>query len=108
MKRTAINPRKDYQKKIEEMGFNFHTDYWKENAYYSFTMKEIEEIENATNACYAMFVGAVEHILEKNLFHRLHIPEGMEQAIRDSWDRDDLSLYGRFDFAMVNGVPKLL
>mgnify|MGYP007132858808 CR=1 FL=1 len=32
MKRIAIKPRDNYQKKIENMGFNFHTDYWKENA----------------------------------------------------------------------------
>ena len=30
-------------------------------------------------------------------------------CIRDSsWEEDDYSLYGRFDFAFVNGVPKLL
>jgi glutathionylspermidine synthase len=108
MKRIAIKPRDNYQKKIENMGFNFHTDYWKENAYYSFTMKEIEEIEKATNMCYAMYVDAVQHVIDYNLFHKLCIPAGMEHAIRQSWERDDLSLYGRFDFAMIDGVPKLL
>lgn len=108
MKRIAISPRADYKNKIESMGFAFHTDYWKENAFYAFTMDEIEKIENATNACYAMFVDTVQHIIDKNLFRRLHIPEGMEHAIRESWEREDLSLYGRFDFALINGVPKLL
>lgn len=74
------------------MGFNFHTDYWKENAYYSFTMKEIEEIEKATNMCYAMYVDAVQHVIDYNLFHKLCIPAGMEHDIRQSWERDDLSL----------------
>ena len=32
----------------------------------------------------------------------------MRDFIRQSWEDDDLSLYGRFDFAFVDGVPKLL
>ena len=79
MKRIAIKPRDNYQKKIENMGFNFHTDYWKENAYYSFTMKEIEEIEKATNMCYAMYVDAVQHVIDYNLFHKLCIPAGIDR-----------------------------
>lgn len=108
MKRIAIKPRENYVQKIEEMGFNFHTDYWKENAYYSFTMKEIEEIEKATNVCYDMYVNAVQYVIDHNLFHKLCIPSGMENMIIESWERDDLSLYGRFDFAIINGTPKLL
>lgn len=108
MKRIAIKPRENYVQKIEEMGFNFHTDYWKEDAYYSFTMKEIEEIEKATNICYDMYVNAVQYVIDHNLFHKLCIPSGMENTIIESWERDDLSLYGRFDFAIINGTPKLL
>lgn len=106
MKRIAIKPRENYVQKIEEMGF--HTDYWKENAYYSFTMKEIEEIEKVTNICYDMYVNAVQYVIDHNLFHKLCIPSGMENTIIESWERDDLSLYGRFDFAIINGTPKLL
>lgn len=108
MKRIAIKPRENYVQKIEEMGFNFHTDYWKENAYYSFTMKEIEEIEKATNICYDMYVNAVQYVIDHNLFHKLCIPSGMENTIIESWERDNLSLYRRFDFAIINGTPKLL
>lgn len=108
MKRIRINPRTDYKDKIESLGFNFHTGYWKENAYYTFSFQEIEEIEKATKLCYMMYINAVQHVIDYNLFGQLHIPEGMAEAIRQSWNADDLSLYGRFDFAMINGVPKLL
>lgn len=33
MIRYNINPRQDYKEKIEKIGFNFHTDYWRENAF---------------------------------------------------------------------------
>lgn len=33
MKRIEIPPRDNYKKKIENLGFDFHDDYWTENAY---------------------------------------------------------------------------
>ena len=108
MKRIKITPRHDYQTKIKDLGFYFNEDYWIENAYYSFTEKEIEVIEDASNECYKMYVDAVQHIIDNDLFSKLHIPSYIIPALKDSWNRDDLSLYGRFDFAMKDGVPKLL
>lgn len=115
MKRINIEPRKDYIKRIEEMGFNFHTDpelgvYYKEDAYYEFSMEEIEEIEKATNEAYRMYISATEYALKYDLYDVLHIPENMWGAIKDSWERDDLSLLGRFDFLISpeDGKPKIL
>jgi glutathionylspermidine synthase len=52
---------------------------------------------------------ATRHIIERDWFPRLAIPEPAIPHILSSWDRDDFSLYGRFDFA-CDGVnpPKLL
>ena len=112
MKRISIEPRKNYKEKIEALGFNFHTDYWKENAYYKFTTEEIETLERATNECYKMYCDAVQWVIDNDMWELLHIPKDMVPAIIESWERDDLSLYGRFDFAFIeeNGerVPKLL
>lgn len=108
MRRISINPRKDFKEIIEEQGFFFSPDYWKEDAYYSFSLEEIKAIEKATNECYSMFVDAVQYVIDNNLWNKLHIPQFMIQTLIDSWENDELSLYGRFDFAMKNGVPKLL
>lgn len=108
MKRVQISPRLNYKEKINELGFNFDSNYWLENAYYEFSESEILEIEKASNECYGMYIEAVEHIIKKNLWDKLHIPKFIVKKIIDSWDKDDLSLYGRFDFAFINGVPKLL
>ena len=37
-----MTPRSDYREKIEALGFDFHGDYWREEAYYRFTPAEIE------------------------------------------------------------------
>ena len=38
----------------------------------------------------------------------LRIPQKVRNFIRRSWEEDDLSLYGRFDFALVDGQLKML
>lgn len=108
MKRIKIAPRFNFKEKIEGIGFNFHQDYWKEEGYYSFTTREIEAIEKASAECYKMYCEAMQRIINLSLWDALHIPAEMVPAIIRSWDEDDLSLYGRFDFALINGVPKLL
>ena len=32
MKRIPVTPRSDYREKIEALGFDFHGDYWREEA----------------------------------------------------------------------------
>ncbi|MEG1008432.1 MAG: glutathionylspermidine synthase family protein [Clostridia bacterium] len=108
MKRLSVTPRENYKAKIEELGFQFHTDYWEEKACYSFSNEEIDEIHNASEELYKLYCLAAEHVIQNELWEELCIPEHMVKAIVDSWNEDDLSLYGRFDFVFKNGVPKLL
>ena len=49
MKRIPVTPRLDYREKIEALGFDFHGDYWREEAYYHFTAEETACLEEATN-----------------------------------------------------------
>jgi glutathionylspermidine synthase len=113
MRRFSIAPRKDWQKKVEELGFIWHTakgvPYWNESAYYSFTMKQIEEIEAATEELHGMFVKAAQHVIDNNLFSQFDIPESFVPRIIEDWNRETPALnYGRFDFG-YDGVnpPKL-
>ena len=48
MKRIPVTPRSDYREKIEVLGFDFHGDYWREEAYYRFTAEETACLEEAT------------------------------------------------------------
>lgn len=108
MKRIKISPRDNYQAKIKNLGFYFSEDYWVEDSYYLFSKSEIDTLEHATDECYKMYIEAVQYIIDNNLFYKLHIPEHIVPKLINSWNNDDLSLYGRFDFAMIDGVPKLL
>lgn len=108
MERRKIPERLNKNEALKDLGFEFSVDYWKEDACYVFSSKEIETIEKAIKKCYAMYINAVQYVIDKNLWDKLHIPAKFIPIIVDSWNSDELSLYGRFDFAFVNGVPKLL
>lgn len=107
-----IAPRSGYKEKIEELGFDFHGEYWKEEAYYRFTPEEIKRIEDATAEAYRMYCDAAQYIIEDKpefMERILRIPPEVCRRIKESWDKDELSLYGRFDFMLdKQGVPKIL
>jgi glutathionylspermidine synthase len=113
MQRVATSPRPNWQERVEEVGLTFHTPngvpYWNESAYYKFSAREIDALEKAGNDVHELCCEATRHILEKDWFERLAILSEAVPYILNSWDRDDFSLYGRFDFA-YDGVnpPKLL
>jgi glutathionylspermidine synthase len=113
MRRHHTSPRNDWQKIVESQGMYYHTadgvPYWDESVYYEFTDREIDALEEATYALDKMCLAAVQHVLDRNLLDKFLIPEEFQQYIRDSWDRDERTVYGRFDLAYDgSGSPKLL
>lgn len=115
MKRISCSPRRDWQNKVEALGFHYHTvngvPYWNEAAAYEFTFREIETLENATNELQTLAIQTVEEILARDWFHRLGLGPQARKLIVDAWEREppELSLYGRFDLAWNgSGPPKLL
>lgn len=111
MKRNIITPRKDWQQKVEAVGFDFHTIgdiYWDESAFYEFSLAEINMIESATAELWEMCLKAVDYVIAKNLYHRFHIPTWFIPHIERSWEEDHPSIYGRFDFSYNEGELKLL
>ena len=113
MERIATSPRPDWPARVEEVGLTYHTPngvpYWNESAYYKLTTAEVDVLEKAGNDLHELCCEATRHILEKDWFERLAIPGEAIPCLLNSWERDDFSLYGRFDLA-YDGVspPKLL
>ncbi len=102
MKRQTISPRSDWRAKLEQIGFTFHSlggVYWHEAACYEFMAGEIDYIEAATAELHEMCIKAAEHIISHKLYNRLGIPAKFVPLIERSWEADEPSIYGRFDFA---------
>ena len=111
MERIKIEPRNNWQKEVEKIGFGFHsTDaaYWDESAYYEFSLNEINLIEKATSELWEMTLSAVQYVIDQKLYHKLHIPAWITPHLEESWNKYYPSVYGRFDFAFKNGEIKLL
>ena len=111
MQRIQSESRPDKDQKLESIGLSFHAwdNYWKEDVAYKFTAEQVDVLEEATQELQKMWNAAVEHVITHNRMGELGIPEAYWQAIRDSWSRKDMTLYGRFDLAYTGeGVPKML
>jgi len=113
MKRHAYIPRPDWREKVESVGLTFHSHadgpYWDESAAYELTAGEVDELESAANKLHFLCIDAAEAVIKNNWWNRLSIPPAAVPGILKSWERDDFSLYGRFDLS-YDGItpPKLL
>lgn len=113
MKRHVCPPREDWRERVASVGLTYHTHdtgpYWDESAFYELTPGEVDVLERAANTLHYLCIEAAEAVIENNWFARLGIPERAVPSIIGAWERDDFSLYGRFDFAFAPGEePKLL
>ncbi|GCD43515.1 glutathionylspermidine synthase family protein [Streptomyces paromomycinus] len=109
MKRHTIQPRPGWQQTVEEQGLIYpltrYPDdslrpYWDESAYYSFSLPEVEALEEAVEELHAMCLAAAAHIVEHRRFADLGIEDRrLADLVAESWHRraELPTLYGRFD-----------
>ena len=114
MRRLTPAPRPDWQEIAKENGFHFHHVggdlYWDESVCYAFTLQEIEEgLEDPAQEIHDMCMELVGDIVSsEELLHQLAVPAPFWDMVRDSWLRNEPSLYGRFDFAYDGHGPAKL
>ncbi|MFD6249408.1 glutathionylspermidine synthase family protein [Streptomyces roseolus] len=117
MERHTIEPRPGWQEIVEEQGLVYpltrYPDgslrpYWDESAYYSFTLPEVEALEEVVEELHAMCLAAAAHIVEKDRFAELGITDPkVAERVAESWRRrSELpSLYARFDLVYDGTGP---
>jgi glutathionylspermidine synthase len=114
VRRLACRERDDWRATAEATGFDFHTidgeRYWDERAFYAFTLDEIErEIEVPTAEIEAMCLELVGRaVADEKYLRQLRLPETFWPLIRDSWQGDEASLYGRIDLSFTGSGPAKL
>jgi glutathionylspermidine synthase len=116
MQRVLLATRPDYKTTIESQGLFYHTSdkgvpYWDEHVCYEFTASEIDAVEAATQSLNDICLQTIQYLIDNrdDTFPRFGIPEEFWDFVTTSWDEDEQTLYGRFDF-VFDGVskPKLL
>jgi glutathionylspermidine synthase len=113
MLRIPVKPRENWQATVESQGFHFHTPedepYWDESVCYLFNRRQVDQLEAATYALNDLCLEAVQHVIDNNLFHLFQIPPQFIPWLLQSWEEDEFTIYGRFDFAYDGqNAPKLL
>ncbi|MGW3092705.1 glutathionylspermidine synthase family protein [Streptomyces sp. NPDC001102] len=121
MRRHTITPRPDWQRTVEEQGLIYpltrHPDgslrpYWDESAYYSFTLGEVEALEETVEELHRMCLAAAGHIVAEGRLPELGVTDPrVAGAVTEAWRRraELPSLYGRFDLRYDGtGPAKLL
>ena len=113
MQRHRCEPRPAWREKVESIGLTYHSHehgpYWDESACYEFTADEVNALETAAHALHQLCLEAAGAVIARGWWDRLGIPAAAVPPILRSWERDDFSLYGRFDLAFDGrGAPKLL
>jgi glutathionylspermidine synthase len=121
VRRIAINPRPDWQSKVESVGLTYHSPaamaesgrtYWDESACYQFTAAEVDTLEAVANSMQQMCLAAAQHIIDNQRYADLEIPLEAVPVIEAAWNAEPPALYGRFDFTWAGEQsgqpPKLL
>lgn len=114
MLKQAINERPDWTLTAEKLGFKFHTmygdKYWDESRFYQFSLEQVErDIEDATNELGQMCLQAVDHVVNHpELMQRFQIPSAFHQLVKDSWAKQEPSLYARMDLVYDGSGPAKL
>jgi glutathionylspermidine synthase len=113
MQRHRCQPRSDWLERVEQVGLTYHSHeegpYWDESVCYELTTAEVNALESAAQAIHSLCIEAAEAVIERAWWSRLGIPAAAISTLVRSWNRDDFSLYGRFDLAFGGPVaPKLL
>ncbi len=97
-----------------DYGFHFHTmhgqAYWDETAYYQFNLRQIErDLEAPTEEIHQMCLHVVDLVIKsEERLSQFAIPSSYWQAIADSWDAKEPSLYSRLDFVYDGKTPAKL
>ena len=114
MRRVAVTQRPNLKQSALAHGYPFDpasgVPYWDETAYYSFTMRQIEDhlegpAEEIERLCFEVLNRAVA---DETVFQRLRIPEAFWNYIAESWRNLEKGLLGRFDFSYDGSGPAKL
>lgn len=111
LQRIVTAERYNWREVAEELGFRFHSidgdPYWFEGAYYSFTLRQVEDdLEEPSEELEQMCFAVVDKALRsEEIMNRLAIPEKHWDYIVDSWHGKAKNLYGRMDFSYTGQGP---
>lgn len=113
MKRFTCDARPAWQQLCEREGYRWHTEpsgpCWREGAAYELNIAEVTRLQETANQVYALLLEAAARVVRDHEWQRAGIMAEHVPVLRQSYERGEQPLCGRFDFLMDDsGQPKLL
>lgn len=116
MERLKLMPRPNWQQRCKDVGFDYFdlpssdgSLYWSDDKAYKFTIKEVDEIDDATLELHQMAMAHVEDAVSKgNYISQYGFSNRDIELIESSWRAQEPSLFGRFDLAYDGKQIKML
>lgn len=123
MERIEITARPNWEETVQNEGLLWAMTedgpYWNEAlekpVYYKLSEKEAAMLEEAANDVQAACISSLTWLFEEasdadrtKWFDLFGIPHPYRDYIIKSWNDDEWGMYGRFDFIMTKGGPRLL
>ncbi len=109
MRRRTREPRQAWRQAVESQGMHYHTvdgnPYWDESVHYELTPGDADAIEAATYELNRICLETVRHVVEQDRFDEFLIPRDFRPYLRRSWERDEQTIYGRFDLVYDGSSP---
>jgi len=101
----------NWKSRLENIGYGYHSDgdkpYWIDDYYYEISNREADIIYNTSKTLWEMCLKAVENVITNKRYDLFHIPKQFHHYIEKTWENDDPSIYGRFDFAYDDAKKQL-
>ena len=101
IKYLSLDP--NWKSRLESIGYGYYADndipYWIDDYYYEVNIAEADSIYKTSAELWDMCLKAVDYVIQNKLYDRFQIPPFIRHHIERSWELDDPSIYGRFDFA---------
>ena len=116
MKRVLLPERANWQQAHQEIGFDYYnlpsrdgSMYWSEGVAYEFSLKQIEQLEDASNELHQMCLEVAGDMIQRGHYPEyFQLPPAAIPLIEHSWKNQAPMLYGRFDFAYDGQAIKML
>lgn len=114
MERIASPARADWQGIATSLDYTYFQNEdgsfaWREDVAYRFSSNMVSKIGFAASCLHKMCRDLVEEAVnDPSIMAAFDIPETMRPVIQKSWRRRDPFFIGRFDFAIVDDIPKLI
>jgi glutathionylspermidine synthase len=113
MQRHSIPPRHDWRDRARTLGFSYAEiagePYWDETACWEFSADEVDTLDDTLAELERLSRLTAAEAVRRGDPASLGIPQAVWPLLVRSWERQELSLYGRMDLRWDGtGPPKLL